>query len=272
MVGVTAVDDVHYWRHPAVPGVDLIRAHFRRHEFGRHSHDTFAIGVADVGVEELWLDGSVHRVMPGGVMMINPGVVHTGRPAGEDGWAYRAFYPDAAVLAEVAGTASPWFAESIVYDPAAAAVVLAAHRAAETADRLAASSLLGQALAVLLRSYGGPHAPATPGGSRDVEAAREILHERMADPPSLAELAAEVGTGQFALLRAFRTSHGLPPHAYLNQLRVRRACALLDVGTPVARAAVEVGFTDQSHLARHFRRIVGVAPGHYRRKNVQDRR
>jgi AraC-like DNA-binding protein len=268
---MTAVDDVRYWRHPAVSGVDLIRAHYVNHGFGRHSHDTFALGVAATGVEELWLDGEVHRVLPGGLVMINPGVVHTGRPAVEAGWAYRAFYPDVEVVAEVAGTASPWFTEQLVYDADAAAVVVAAHRAAESADRLAASSLLGQALSVVLRAYGGKQVAPSSGGGRAVEAAREILHERLAEPPSLAELAAEVGTGQFSLLRAFRARHGLPPHAYLNQLRVRRACALLDLGTPVARAAVEVGFTDQSHLARHFRRIVGVAPGQYRRKNVQDR-
>ncbi|MEO6085811.1 MAG: AraC family transcriptional regulator [Umezawaea sp.] len=268
---MTAVDDVRYWRHPAVPGVDLIRAHYLRHGFSRHSHDTFAIGVAAIGVEELWLGGSVHRVLPGGVVMINPGVVHTGRAAAEDGWGYRAFYPDVAVVAEVAGIADPWFTEQVVYDARAAEVLVAAHRAAESADRLAASSLLGQALAVLLRGYGGGQVPPRATGGQAVESAREILHERLAEPPSLAELAAEVGTGQFALLRAFRARHGLPPHAYLNQLRVRRACALLDLGTPVARAAVEVGFTDQSHLARHFRRIVGVSPGHYRRKNVQDR-
>jgi AraC-like DNA-binding protein len=100
---------------------------------------------------------------------------------------------------------------------------------------------------------------------------RDLLHERIVDPPSLAELAAEVGTGQFAVLRAFRARFGMPPHAYLNQLRVRRACALLDAGTPAAQVAVAVGFADQSHLSRHFRRVVGVAPGRYQRKNVQER-
>ncbi|HEX6340078.1 AraC family transcriptional regulator [Umezawaea sp.] len=268
---MTAVDDVRYWRHPAVSGVHLLRAHYVNHGFGRHSHDTFVLGVATTGVEELWLGGQVHRVRPGGLVMINPGVVHTGRPADEGGWAYRVFYPDVDVVAEVAGTPNPWFTEQVVYDADAAAALVAAHRAAESADPLAAGSLLGHALSTLLRAYGGERSPVPAGGGRDVEAAREILHERLAEPPSLAELAAEVGTGQFALLRAFRARHGLPPHAYLNQLRVRRACALLDQGTPVARAAVEVGFTDQSHLARHFRRIVGVPPGHYRRKNVQDR-
>jgi AraC-like DNA-binding protein len=110
----------------------------------------------------------------------------------------------------------------------------------------------------------------------------------MADPPSLENLAAELGTSPFVLLRAFRDTYGMPPHAWLTDARVRRARSLLDAGTAPAEAAVTVGFTDQPHLNRHFSRIVGVPPGAYqrergrsatpvqpqpckpRRKNVQD--
>lgn len=257
----------HYWQHPAVSGVDLLRARYVNHGFTRHTHDTFAIGVARQGVEELLVGTETHLVTAGGVVLLNPEVVHTGRPVGTDGWAYRAFYLDVAVVAEATGIASPWFTEPVVYDAAAATALHQAHLAAQSGDRLASATLLAVALSGL--SYGRRRTPEA--GNRAVRDAREILHERLVDPPSLVELAAEVGTGQYSLLRAFRTAHGLPPHAYLNQLRVRRARALLDAGEQVAQAAVTVGFVDQSHLTRHFRRIVGVAPGAYRRKNVQDR-
>ena len=56
---------------------------------------------------------------------------------------------------------------------------------------------------------------------------------------------------------------GLTPHAYLNHIRVLRARDLLRQGCPIAQAAVNVGFVDQSHLHRHFKRIVGVTPGQY---------
>jgi AraC-like DNA-binding protein len=46
---------------------------------------------------------------------------------------------------------------------------------------------------------------------------------------------------------------------------VRRARELLERGVPPAAAAVSVGFCDQSHLSRHFRRIVGATPGLYQR-------
>jgi AraC-like DNA-binding protein len=74
------------------------------------------------------------------------------------------------------------------------------------------------------------------------------------------------GMSPFALLRAFRDDTGLPPHAYLNQLRVRLARRLLDRGLAPALVAAEAGFAGQAHLTRHFKRVVGVPPGAYQRE------
>src|SRR5207249_2922116 len=107
----------------------------------------------------------------------------------------------------------------------------------------------------LLTGYAGrrPSGPAaTPPGARVADRAREILDTRLTDPPSLQQLATQLGTGPFALLRAFRARHGLPPHTYLTQARVRAARGLLDAGSPPAQVAIQVGFVDQAHLGRHF--------------------
>jgi AraC-like DNA-binding protein len=61
----------------------------------------------------------------------------------------------------------------------------------------------------------------------------------------------------------FKDRVGLTPHAYQDQLRVRRAKQLLDREVPIAQAAVEAGFYDQAHLTRHFKRVMGVTPGRY---------
>jgi AraC-like DNA-binding protein len=262
----------HYWRHPAVSGVDLMRARFVRHGFARHTHETFALGVVRDGISDLWSGGVRHVIPAGGIVLLNPGEVHTGGPVDDVGWAYRVFYPSVDVVAAATGCPTPWFTRAIVDDPAAAAVMGQAHLAAQSADRLASETLLTAALSLLWQGYGAGRRAAEPaGGGREVAVARDILHDRMVAPPSLGELAALVGTSRFALLRAFRTRYGLPPHAYLNQLRVRRAQVLLDDGMPAAAVAVAVGFADQSHLSRHFRRLVGIAPGRYQRNNVQAR-
>lgn len=91
----------------------------------------------------------------------------------------------------------------------------------------------------------------------------------MAEPPSLEQLAQELGTSPFALLRAFKAEYGMPPHTWLTDARVRRARHLLEAGTAPAEAAVAVGFTDQPHLNRHFTRIVGVPPGAYRKERAR---
>ena len=70
--------------------------------------------------------------------------------------------------------------------------------------------------------------------------------------------------------RVFHDEVGLPPHAYLTQVRVNRARRLLSQGWPITEVAFEVGFVDQSHLNKRFKRITGMTPGQYR-KNVQDR-
>jgi AraC-like DNA-binding protein len=273
-----AAEMARYWRHTAVDGVDLLRARYVTHRYGRHAHETYTFGVIEAGVEEFEYGGSMLRAGAGAVALLDPDVVHTGQAGTPAGWTYRVLYPQVCVVTDVAAelgwpAGTPRFPQTVLYDNATATLVRSAHRAAEHADDLASATLLRIALAALLRAHaaGGPvagpsvtrRAPAAVGATRD------LLHQRLADPPTLAELAAMTDLSQFALLRAFRAETGLPPHAYLNQLRVRRARALLDNGVSAASVAAEVGFADQAHLTRHFKRVVGVPPAAYQRERLQ---
>lgn len=69
---------------------------------------------------------------------------------------------------------------------------------------------------------------------------------------------------RYQLLRAFRTTMGMPPYAWLAQYRVNRARTLLESGRRPAEVANLVGFADQAHLTRWFRRVIGVTPAAYR--------
>ncbi len=108
-----------------------------------------------------------------------------------------------------------------------------------------------------------PHPPATLEPDA-VRKARTFLLDRWADNVSLEELVGVAGIGRFRLVRAFHAAIGLPPHAYQIRVRVGRAMSMIRMGRPLVQVAANTGFTDQSHLARHFRRIVGIAPGRYR--------
>lgn len=93
-----------------------------------------------------------------------------------------------------------------------------------------------------------------------VRRVRDILHDRFAEQVSLQELAEATGLSHFHLLRVFARAMGVPPHQYQTHLRLAHARSLLRRGEPVSRVAVEVGFADQSHFVRSFRRSHGVTP------------
>ncbi len=95
--------------------------------------------------------------------------------------------------------------------------------------------------------------------------ARALRHieERFADPITLQDLARVADMNVFTMIKQFRQDLGVTPHRHLCQVRVRAAQALLGSGLKPALAAVEAGFFDQSHLARHFKRQCGTTPGRY---------
>jgi len=102
-------------------------------------------------------------------------------------------------------------------------------------------------------------------GGRAIVRARDCLHDTDERWVDLDTLAQEAGISRFHLLRAFKRQYGLPPHAYQVGLRVAKAQRLLRRGLPLAQVATECGFTDQSHLTRHFKQALGVTPGRFAR-------
>ncbi len=126
------------------------------------------------------------------------------------------------------------------------------------ADRLTLEVALAEAIDMFARL-----GHANPEHTRPVRRAMEYLRERLAEPITLDDLAAYAALDKFHLCRAFRAQIGMPPHAYLTHLRVKRAKELLADGVRASELAPRVGLYDQSQLTRHFRRIVGTTPARY---------
>jgi AraC family transcriptional regulator len=94
----------------------------------------------------------------------------------------------------------------------------------------------------------------------------ELMRQRLTDSLALEELAEVAGLSPFHFARQFKTATGHPPHDYLIRLRVDRAQELIRQHShewTLAAIAHECGFADQSHMARHFKRVLGVSPGEF---------
>lgn len=96
-----------------------------------------------------------------------------------------------------------------------------------------------------------------------IRMARLCIEENFAETLSLEQLAALSNLSLHRFATAFREQVGMPPHRYQCHLRLEHAGRLLSQGVPPADAAIEVGFFDQSHLSRHFKRRFGVTPAYY---------
>lgn len=103
---------------------------------------------------------------------------------------------------------------------------------------------------------------------RAIERARHYLHDNFNESVSLDQLVALTRLSRFHLVRAFALHTGIPPHAYQLKLRIERACALLRAGITAAETATQVGFADQSHFTRHFKRLRRITPGQYARMHA----
>ena len=101
-----------------------------------------------------------------------------------------------------------------------------------------------------------------PGAMRRV---REYVETHLSESMDLAELAGIAGLSVFHFARQFKQSAGVTPHHYLVQRRVERAQDMLSrTDLSLSEIALAAGFSDQSHLARHFRHMLGTTPGEFR--------
>ncbi len=272
-----------FWRDPVLNNLEMLRATYVTHTFSRHTHEGYAIGVIEAGVEEFTYQGAAHRAPAGSVVIIHPGEVHTGNAGTPAGWTYRMLYPEVTLVqkatSELVGQRQmqlPYFPNPVIQDQQLAAQLHHLHIAMENSTiPLERESPFLWTLAQMVMRYADDRPYLAPVGQEHsvVQRIQDYLRANYADTISLEQLADIANLKPLRLLRVFRKEVGLPPHAYLVQVRVTRAKVLLSMAVPIAQVAADTGFTDQSHLTRHFKRLVGVTPRQYALgccKNVQD--
>ncbi|WP_436738775.1 AraC family transcriptional regulator [Streptomyces sp. BBFR102] len=262
---MAARQEIHAWR-PRVAGVaEVFHAHFTEHAYPMHVHDVWTLLIVDDGAVRYDLDRHPHGTPADTVTLLPPHVPHNGSPATARGFRKRVLYLDLSQLgAELVGPAvdRPELADALLRRR-----VGRLHTAlAAPGDELEAESrltLIRERLRAHLRPR--PAAPARVPDHGLAHRLRELLDARLLQGLTLAEAATLLHAHPAHLVRAFSGAFGIAPHQYLTTLRVGRARRMLLDGVPPGEVAPSAGFYDQSHLNRHFKKVVGTTPGHYAR-------
>ncbi|MEZ4585470.1 MAG: AraC family transcriptional regulator [Gemmatimonadales bacterium] len=255
-------------------GLDFLAITLSGHEFPRHVHEGYTIGLVLGGALEYWCAGETRRYRPGSTFFLNPGEVHTGRASPGHGAArYQIVFPRAELVEALIGfqprlrrfggtDRSPrrHFRElaSLAVQPGTPAA-----RASARPDPDGGEARLGYLLRVLLADGSVMDRGLEGRRAHLADQVRRFLLGNLQGRPSLDQLAAHLGLHPGYLRRVFTEETGLSPRSYLVQLRVMRARQLLGRGEPIARVVPAAGFADQAHLTHEFKRTMGSPPGRF---------
>lgn len=254
-----------FHRAPDVGGLQRFEAFFAGHGYDLHRHDTYAIGNTLAGVQRFQYRGGWRHSLPGGTMVLHPDEVHDGEAGTEIGFQYRMMYIEPAMIQQMlGGQPLPFIKDGLSTDPrlfAATQVLL--RSLACPLDPLEELDALFD-LAQTLNNAAGVSTTARPTFDYvAAERAREYMHSALNRTVTLDELAHHSGRDRWSLSRDFRLLFGTSPYRYLTMRRLDLVRSLLIQGQSLVSASLIAGFTDQSHMTRHFAKTFGLSPARW---------
>ncbi|GGO73275.1 AraC family transcriptional regulator [Bowmanella pacifica] len=268
-----------FWRDPRMPFVELrVVREGRKVCYAPHSHLQWSLGAITEGCSTFVYQNKEVLVTAGTLVMMNPHWVHACNPVDEHPWGYLMLYVDAQWLTKLrfeAGLLDRCYWQDIT------ASVLNEPKWYDGYCQLAncllddSRALLDKQVAVVeylcallceLAGSGEPHCPVTPV---KLQKLADYIQENATDDVSLDSLCDQSGYSAGHLVRAFKQYFGLTPHAYLLNCRVQLGQRALKQGQPIAQTALELGFADQAHFQRTFKRLLAATPNQYRQSSLK---
>lgn len=258
-------------------GIELLDVSFHGQPFGKHSHDAFAIGVIEEGVGGNLYRGTRQVLPPHTLSLMNPDVPHDGYAISET-LRYKMLYVSEPAMRHFLGLNDLQGVHE--YTPTdeggqVKCLLNSIHHRLERKDhdgwRLAVDSALIELLELIMQRHARNHPRAVGREPDAVRLIKEYLDSLVlkakcpgvchdGDSITLDHLARLVDLKPNYLLNVFSQHVGVPPYMYWMARRIDSAKSLLTAGHGVSDIAYWLGFYDQSHFNRSFKRVTGVTP------------
>ena len=238
--------------------------------FPNHFHDYYVIGFIEQGKRRLWYRNREYAIGPGCVLLFNPGDTHACVQTDGGTLDYRGFNIATEIMLDLAEEitgkrALPGFSPAVLRDEDVSCYLRPLHDLVLNGSlEFGKEESLLFMLSLLMRRCGQPFEDCIPECREEIEQACAFMEEHAAERISLDQICRQAGLSKSTLLRAFTKSKGVTPYCYLESLRISRAKKLLEQGASPMEAALQTGFSDQSHFTNYFTRFIGLTPGAYR--------
>ncbi|WP_212915303.1 AraC family transcriptional regulator [Marinomonas sp. A3A] len=264
----------HFFNLDCYDGIECVRANFKNQHFSKHIHEGYAIGVIEHGAQSFFNQGENHTSGAGSLVIVNADTAHTGSPASENGWGYRAMYPTPELFDDLLSDLTfksknaPYFHRPIIDDEKLIKLFNLIFRSlADKPSRLTIETTVYNFFVQLtLNSKTNSSVIPSKKANKSLLIAKEYIHAYASQEISLENLSRLVGMSKYHLIRQFQASFGITPHQYQIQSRLQKAKSLLKNGEQPSNVASECGFFDQSHMNSHFKKALGTTPYHYQKR------
>ena len=262
-----------FWRDDRLPFIEARSVgDGRKLCYSRHSHEVFSIGAITAGQSTYLHEKTSQRVQTGTVVLMNPGEVHACNPIADQAWAYLMLYVDSqwlkALQQDLSLNPHPDFqtlAATHSTNPALFNGLTGLYQTLIDAD---APLLQKQCSAVsfftLMQQTLGTSAVRPEQAIQRIERVAQFIHDNFKHPISLDDMCSAANLSGSYLIRAFEQRYHMTPHAYLINLRIQHARTRLKAGSLIVDVAHELGFADQAHFQRVFKKHLAATPGQYR--------
>ncbi|MGF1754204.1 AraC family transcriptional regulator [Vibrio makurazakiensis] len=252
-----------------LPQIEIRVANKSNACYDAHSHDEFSFGIIESGCAAYTNLGSNHAIGKGDIVTINPADVHSCNPESGE-WSYKMLFVDSLWLGDIQQQVlgrkdSDYYAfqydferhpkirryfqelyQSLMNGSTSLAAEYHLYRFIEHSFQrdVMSSSKVSRNLPNLIKI-------------------REKLLDNVANNLTMTELSDEIGVSQYHLIRSFKQYYGLSPHAYLLDERIKRAKQMLKKGSTIVDTSQSLGFSDQAHFQRNFKKRMAVTPRVY---------
>jgi AraC-like DNA-binding protein len=249
-----------HWRVPGFPEVDVVRLCGTSTPW-RELHETFTICNVISGPDVRWRCGRLEYTRAvGRAMFVRPGDLHMDLAPSASTIFEVIRLPSSTIEAMIGDASTLDTAPREIDSPTVLARITrfqASVRSNPTGDRAARGlkDLVDALLALRATERAVEHVA--------LRRARAHMAANIASEITLDELACVARMSKFQLVKVFQRQVGCAPHQYHVYMRVARARSLLANGSPCGEVAHLVGFSDQSHLNRWFKRLFELSPGAY---------
>ena len=238
--------------------------------FPNRFHEHYVIGFVEGGQRVLSCKNNEYSIEKGNIVLFNPGDNHACVQSDDGTFDYRGFNISKSIMLDLAEEVTgkrelPGFSKNVIFDDEISYYLHPLHEMVMngTSDFGKEENLLFL-ISTLIQKYGQPFENCVPECPQEIERACDFMRQHYSERIYLDQICRYANLSKSTLLRAFTKSKGITPYRYLETIRINEAKTLLEKGVQPIDAAMQTGFSDQSHFTNYFSSFIGLAPGVYR--------